>query len=411
MNGRHTKEVFDRKLAAMGATMDIDPSVNVTLDAGVTDIASRVGSINFAQATDANEPALSGGNRTENQLLYSEDLGNAENTGVNVVLTSGAVAGPFGRSVYKMASSTATGQHYIYQANNLYVVSGVGYRLGAVVKQAGRTDIRLLFFTTYFPASNSVDFELDTGANSGVNTNTDAVGMEDLGDGWYHCWIDVTASSSNTLNGFALQNLPDSHTGNGTDGIYIAGYYIQTVDMQPKYVQTAAKPIYGSNTGRRGIYFDGGAKVMAATETLDDVFNAGGKTALVVATPRQIAQSNGSFFSDSSLFFRMAANSGSIRTQNFETAYDTLDQTVANGQAWVAAYTHDGTNHTVDSNIAKGTTGASGATDDVTNALQLGLSSGAFRGSLYRLVTFDRALPDSVVGVLQRDLEKAYNVN
>lgn len=117
--------------------------------------------------------------------------------------------------------TTASNSHFVYFTNTPRV--GATYRTEFVAKSAGR-NIRFTFATAGFPDSALATFRLDNGTVI-LGAGAAAGGMEDLGDGWYGCWVEAVADTA--AASFHMLILSDVttelYTGNGTSGVLIAG--------------------------------------------------------------------------------------------------------------------------------------------------------------------------------------------
>lgn len=174
-----------------------------------------------------------------NLLVYSEEFDNALWTQFNSSVSANVTTAPNGEATGdKLVEDTSNNIHSAYQT---LTWSAIGYTFSCYVKAAEHTWVALYINITGSPKAW---FNLSAGTVGTVESGLSA-GIEDVGDGWYRCWVSFTgiagsgkwqAITTATGDGVA------SYLGDGSSGIYIWGaqlsegssalLYQQTTDLQ-----------------------------------------------------------------------------------------------------------------------------------------------------------------------------------
>jgi hypothetical protein len=205
---------------------------------GVAD-ASSTSVLSWLQIADNSSFTAYSGNGTSGitlwgaQLVQGATAGDYMQTGASTMATR--YLDPFG-SVYakKLVENTANALHY--QQQIISCTSGTPITLSVYAKAAERTKIELLepyaLIARVFNLSNGTVESNQTGV-----TNATIFGIQDVGNGWYRCYIGLTTSGTSTALRVSVSNgSATSYTGDGTSGIYISGAQVSNSASLDPYV-------------------------------------------------------------------------------------------------------------------------------------------------------------------------------
>jgi hypothetical protein len=162
-----------------------------------------------------------------NILLQSEDFTTTW-TNTNSSESSNATTAPDGTSTAdKLIEASDVGQdHSINQTSAANVTTNTTYTFSCYLKAAERTWARLSGATTRFADNFHCDFNLGTGVKGTVGAGATSSGIEDIGSGWYRCWIGANCDSTGT-NVFSITigegDTDVTYDGDGSSGIYVWG--------------------------------------------------------------------------------------------------------------------------------------------------------------------------------------------
>lgn len=241
-----TERVLPR-LALDFTTASLDARVSVTR---ALNTATRVNSSGYVETVNANLPrfdysATSIGvckgllieELRDNECAFSEDITNAAWARDGGVTTpSGTVLSPANTSTaYKAVSDNATAGMGI--ASPSLSFSAGDYCFSAFCKPDGVNFVQLLFnapLTTEYANFNLTNGTVTAGTYK-------AAGVEPAANGFYRCWIVVTAAAVAARayiyfmpNGTAARGA--SYVGNGTNGVFVWGSQIERGSFPTSYI-------------------------------------------------------------------------------------------------------------------------------------------------------------------------------
>jgi hypothetical protein len=203
------------------------------------------GDLTFSRASSATRVASNGliEKVRTNVALYSEQLDNAVYSKSQTSVTANATTAPNGTTTAdKLVEDTSNDIHRILQDALPYTI-GNEITFSVYVKAAGRTkvELRMFDFTSNF---GLVQFDLTAGTV--FNTVAGAGTITSVGNGWYRCSVTAPASATSS-NGLALVYLlnaagSDTYTGDGTSGVFLWGYQVET-GVATDYIATTSAAV------------------------------------------------------------------------------------------------------------------------------------------------------------------------
>ncbi len=252
---------------ALGSYIDPDTGLITPAQANILRIGSGI------DKTSRHLGALFEGART-NKCLQSEDF-NTTWSKTNSTISVNAAAAPDGiLTADKLVEDTATGTHHVFQS--ISVTSGQKIVISVFAKKSESSEIHLEASGAAAPADTNVFFDLNAGIKGTVAAGVDDSGMDDMGNGWYRCWLVFTADATSA---FFFVVLPSSgsettsYTGDGSSGLYLWGAQCEENVLFPgSYIKTttvavtrAADDIDYDNTAEANIKAAAGTIYIACT--------------------------------------------------------------------------------------------------------------------------------------------------
>ena len=222
-----------------GATFSID---NVS----VTEIQGS----HATQPTSTKRPIYArhpeGGIR--NLLNYTEQFDNGYWSRANSTVTANATTAPDGTATAdKFIATSANSDHSLKRGVS---VTGCVY---SVYAKAGEYDKFMLWLRL---SSKGYGFNLTSGTTFSVGgiTDTTSNGIEDVGNGWYRCWIYVS-DAVNRADIYLLNSTTYSNfAGNNSDGIYLWGAQLEEATEASNY-QKRVTDIDVTESGVGEVYY------------------------------------------------------------------------------------------------------------------------------------------------------------
>jgi hypothetical protein len=194
-------------------------------------------------------------------LKYSEDFSNAVwSVSTGATVTPSAIQAPDGNTSGTYLEETAvTDNHFVRLSSSVTVISGATYTFSVFAKKAERNWVSL---SCEDASGERSWFNLDTGSLGTKGSSHASYGIEDVGNGWYRCFVTYTAVDSN-FQPYIFINTADNqsvYAGAVGNGIYIWGAHLYRSDLGgmvdnpdrgDSYVPTTSAAVY---LPRRGHY-------------------------------------------------------------------------------------------------------------------------------------------------------------
>lgn len=174
-----------------------------------------------------------------NICLQSEAFGTTWTT-VRASITDNDEPAPDGNTTADklVEDGTASSTHLCRQS--ISITTGTIYTYSVFAKMAERDHVRLVMNTATFPAFSLADFDLSTGTVLDEGVGADSSGIEDIGGGWFRCWVTATAdaTAANLFDMFLMVNGDVSYSGDGSSGLHLWGAQIEAGAFPTSYIKT-----------------------------------------------------------------------------------------------------------------------------------------------------------------------------
>ena len=166
---------------------------------------------------------------------------------MDIVSTSiAAIDGTVG-NVFKLTPTTAnTSMHSIFR--NLASSTPSTRCVSVYLKAAGYNYARIYCDGTD-PTTGGVIYDLSTGTtsihSSYAGANRVAYGMENVGNGWYRCWVSGTATNADWYYHIDVADTAafGSFAGNGSSGVYAWGPQMEIGSVPTSYISTSGSTV------------------------------------------------------------------------------------------------------------------------------------------------------------------------
>ena len=218
----------------------------------------------------------------ENTCLQSEDWSNASWVKTRTTASVNALASPDGTLTADklVEDATASSSHFAQQAISL--TNGQKVVFSVFAKKGERTEVKLQADGVAVPGGSAVSvwFDLDAGTKGTVSAGIDDSGMDDMGNGWYRCWLVFTADATDTANltiVLGSGSETGSYNGDNSSGLYLWGAQCEENARFPgSYIKTVAAPVTRAadvlnydNTGEVNLSKTAGTVYIAVTPEWD----------------------------------------------------------------------------------------------------------------------------------------------
>lgn len=178
-----------------------------------------------------------------NLLLHSNDLSESYWTKFRTSITPAAIAGPGGGAMAKLVEDMDAGPHAVLRVIPVDDTSAVAFSV--ILKAAERNAVNIRITEEGGSPVLNCTFDLDGGAASGVNASGGATalgsGIEDLGAGYYRCWLAGSLGGGAKSVRFETRMLAggsSGYTGDGTSGLYLGYCQAEEGSCPTSYIET-----------------------------------------------------------------------------------------------------------------------------------------------------------------------------
>jgi hypothetical protein len=216
------------------------PTIAPSLSLDFANVQALDPRITYARASTATYYGTRTALAEQNLLLQSQTFDNASWTKARVTATADATTAPDGTTTAELlVADVSTSQtHSIRQSVTTSVLT---YTLSVYAKASGLSWIRLSNST---PSVAFAFFNISTGTIGTVGANANAF-ISDVGNGWYRCSINFTATAAS--NAFDI-NLAETDNatlfiGDGTSGVFLWGAQLEQRSAVTAYTVTTTQPI------------------------------------------------------------------------------------------------------------------------------------------------------------------------
>ena len=204
----------------------------------------------------------------KNAFVYTESFNAGGWALANISITQSATTAPNGTLTATKFIDTVSSNHYILLDTS--ITAGTRYVQSVFVKSAEITFFHLSPSSGFTTTDNWVNFDLTAGTYSiqGLNTLGATAGIIDAGNGWWRCWMSLTAQST-TLGRIAFGPTSSltaarlgAYTGNGINGLYVWGAQIEVGSIPTIYqgitaAETLVTPTFANKTTTSTYYVTG----------------------------------------------------------------------------------------------------------------------------------------------------------
>jgi hypothetical protein len=174
----------------------------------------------------------------ENLALYSEEFDNAAWNKTATTVTANAIANPLDATLTadKIIPNTSSVGHFVSES-----ITG-GNQTQSVYAKAGEYETLALFYTVH---DGRATFNL----TDGTITETDGTvtaSITSVGGGWYRCSLSTTLTTHNQVRLYVINGSTwaDANVaGDGTSGIYVFGFQLETGDIATDYIPTTTAAV------------------------------------------------------------------------------------------------------------------------------------------------------------------------
>lgn len=176
-----------------------------------------------------------------NLFIRSSDYSTAWGPLTGITLTSGQASPDGGTNATKVECTTSGATRILTQT--VTTTAAVTYVCSFFMKK-GTTNYGVV---SVVDGANSAawSFDLNAGAvaQNIVSSLASTSGIENYGNGWYRCWVKVTATTTSLVGRGHPTNGANTTNGSTGDNIYIFGGQFEAGAFQTSYIATAAAQV------------------------------------------------------------------------------------------------------------------------------------------------------------------------